>query len=509
MTAFDLLKHIGSARDEYIMDARKRPKKGLSAARLTALAAAALLVLGLGAAALYLKPWATGPRTSERPLMNAPTPEPAAQPDSASPEVQASPNGEQTTKNPDAAPLGVTLLAQAEYPPSLATDDYDDQSKVWQENQVSEDTAYAMNAFSYKTAAAVLKDQETSGCYSPLSLYQTLAILASGSDGQTRDQLLSLLGQGDLETLQEESGKLYRVNYFDNDVNRLQISNSLWIDEEASDGTPISYKQDWVLSAAANYYADVYQADFSSEDTSKALGQWISDRTGGFLHPELTLSSQTVMAIVNTLWYKTQWANQFSQEETSEAAFTTESGEEVSCDFMHRTDDMGQAIETEEYTKSSLSLNKGRMIFVLPKEGVDVDSLLTEEKLWDIFENGDYSTAEVHWSVPKFETSADYQLVDTLKSLGVEAAFDLDSADFSLISDTPLYVGSVRQGTHIAINEDGVEAAAFSLAGMEAGMAEPEEVPVVEMNLNRPFLYLITADNGATLFLGVVRNPTE
>ncbi len=29
------------------------------------------------------------------------------------------------------------------------------------------------------------------------------------------------------------------------------------------------------------------------------------------------------------------------------------------------------------------------------------------------------------------------------------------------------------------------------------------------MNLNRPFLYLITSDSGTPLFIGVVRTPVE
>ena len=94
--------------------------------------------------------------------------------------------------------------------------------------------------------------------------------------------------------------------------------------------------------------------------------------------------------------------------------------------------------------------------------------------------------------------------------LGVTSALDPFSADFSGISDTPLYLGTAQQGTHIAINEDGVEAAAYTMIGMEAGAEPPEEEPrIIEMNLNRPFLYLITANDGSTLFIGVVRDPAN
>ena len=264
------------------------------------------------------------------------------------------------------------------------------------------------------------------------------------------------------------------------------------------------------MGAAANYYADVFAAEFGETETAEALGTWIAENTGGMLHPgpeTLGFDPDTVLAIVNTLWYKTQWAKKFDEESTEQAEFTTDAGQTVSCDFMHRTDYGGQAIVTDEYTKSSLQLNQGKMVFVLPGDGVSVDDLLSEEKLWEIFENGDYEGADVVWSVPKFETNVTYELKDVLQDLGVTDAFDA-AADFSGMSDeTPLYVGKVQQGTHIAVNEDGVEAAAYSMAGMLAGAGAPEERPTVEMNLNRPFLYLITAEDGSTLFIGVVRDP--
>jgi serpin B len=64
-------------------------------------------------------------------------------------------------------------------------------------------------------------------------------------------------------------------------------------------------------------------------------------------------------------------------------------------------------------------------------------------------------------------------------------------------------VGSIQQGTHLGIDEEGVEAAAYTMASLEAAGAMMEEPEVVEMNLNRPFLYTITSDEGAVLFLGI------
>lgn len=496
MTNMDLLQYIGAADDKYILESRHRPKvRKIKWQVLAACAAAVAVLCGGGVFAFH--------------AMKKSVPAPAV-PETVANIPQSS--VEETMAPADVSAYNVTLLAQAEYPEGIRVQDSDKRGQRWTENQVSDETRYALNAFTYSTASRVLPNETGSGCYSPLSLYHALAVLASGAEGQTREELLSLLGQSDLETLREESGKLYRVNAAEDEADILRICNSLWLDETAPGGSVVKYNEDWVLSAAANYYADVYQAEFAEEETAQALGAWIAERTGGLLHPTpetLKLSPDTVMAIVNTVWYSSHWNEAFELEATGVEDFTTKDGETVPVEFMHRTEQMGSYVRGADYTKSSLSLSQGRMIVVLPDEGTDVDALLTEERLWDIFENGEYESAEVRWSMPKFKTDADYDLKETLQTLGVTTAFSEELADFSSISDVPLYLTKVQQGTHIAVNEDGVEAAAYTLLGMDAAGVPDEDPTVVEMNLNRPFIYLITANNGVPLFVGVVRNMSN
>ena len=501
MTNMDLLQYIGEVDDRYILESRKRPKivpKPKAKKWPMALVACAMLAVLCGTGLLVLRERQYGAEHGQEPAVQSTRyPHPA----------------ETSTPTKSISAYGVALLAQAEYPEAIGYEDYEAQSQVWTENQVTEDTHYALKAFAYSTAAKVLANDTQSGCYSPLSLYQALSMLASGAEGQTQAELLSLLGQPDQETLQDQAGKLYRVNHADNEADILKIANSLWLDETAADGTKVDYKEDWVLSTAANYYADVYQTEFSDPDAGGALGAWIAEKTGGFLRPsaaDLALPEDTVMAIVNTLWYRGQWQDRFDSDRTEEGDFTTENGETVRTEFMHRTELDGYFVQGDGYTRAELGLSQGHMTVILPDAGTAVDDLLTEEQLWDMFENNDYyQSAEVRWSVPKFETNATYDLEKSLKSLGVFAAFT-DTADFSRISDTPLVLTKVQQGTHIAIDEEGVEAAAYTELAVAAGAAAPDEdPPVIEMNLDRPFLYLITANDGSPLFLGVVRNLPE
>ena len=518
MTEYELMELIGEAEDEYIMASRRRPRK--KAFPWTKALAACLTVAVIGTAGALLfrsglfRSGASSAPAARETLADREEAAPAEDAAPAEAPAQAEEDfGESEPAEMEAAEAiqgSVRWLSSAQYPASVGWEDYDGQSQVWRENQTSDTTKSALNAFAYETAAALLRDSGTSGAYSPLSLYQALAVLTSGAGGQTRDQLLSLLGQSDLETLADQAGRLYRVNYADNEVDVLKIANSLWLDETAADGSPVSYHRDWVMSAAADYYADVLAAEFSDEETALALGEWISLRTGGLLHPsseDLGLDENTLMSMVNTLWYASQWATEFDKDQTAEDTFTLADGAQVTADFMHSTQS-GMFIRTERYTKSYLPLHQGRMIFVLPAEGVSVDELLTEENLWEAFENGDYTGGEVRWSIPKFTTDASFELKDTLQSLGITDAFT-EGADFSAISDTPLHVSKILQGTHIGLDEEGVEAAAYTAVAIEAAGAPVEDPVIAEMNLNRPFLYLITANDGSPLFIGVVRNPTE
>ena len=505
MTSFELLKLLGNAQDSYIMDSRKRPRKPAKppVARIAALAACAAVVIAAGSAIVYLKPWAfSTPSQGGETLSTSPS----------APVSEDSTGEDLPTAAPSSAPLpeSITLLAAADPPAPPQTDE--EASQNWSDNAISDDTRYAVNAFSYRLAAKALSGQDESQCVSPLSLYESLSILASGAEGSTRDQLLSLLGQGDTDTLVDEAGRLYRVNQKDLGPDLLKTSNSLWLDEKQDTGEAVGYHQDWGMAAAANLYCDVYAADFGTEDTDQALGLWISQHTGGLMDSalhDLSFSENTAMAIVNTVWYQAQWHVEFDAEKTASGTFTTASGEAVSCDYMHKTDPSGDAIVTDTYIKSGLMLSTGTMYFVLPRDGVSVEELLQEDTLWEIFENNDYTDAELHWSIPKFETSTMSDYADTLKAMGLTDVFSDGSPDFSGIADSALYLSQALQGTHISINEQGVAASSFTALEGELASAPNEDPQIIEMDLNKPFLYLITSDSGTPLFIGVVRTPVE
>ena len=62
----------------------------------------------------------------------------------------------------------------------------------------------------------------------------------------------------------------------------------------------------------------------------------------------------------------------------------------------------------------------------------------------------------------------------------------------------------MTQAARVKVDEQGVEAAAYPEIGIARNALPPENLPVVEMNLNRPFLFVIWQGD-VPLFIGTVQ----
>ena len=167
------------------------------------------------------------------------------------------------------------------------------------------------------------------------------------------------------------------------------------------------------------------------------------------------------------------------------------------------------------------------MWFILPDEGYSVDQLLEsgeamEFLLADKYGAWDEEAKEyvgawpgqkrliIHLSVPKFDVSSDLDLIEGLKELGVTDVFDWQVSNFDPLeagTDDPLYVGKAQHAARVTVDEEGCEAAAYTVIMVPAGAAPPPDEEV-DFTLDRPFLFAVTGDwSGLPLFTGVVNQP--
>lgn len=370
-------------------------------------------------------------------------------------------------------------------------------SKSRTENKVDPALVSAMNRFALRTGAKLLAKK--GGCCSPVSLYYALALAAEGAKGQTAKEFYSLLGKDDL-FLGRECPILYRRLNQESGLSSLVMANSLWLDQEVG-GLPVQYREDFLQRAAERYYAEAFTVDFSDSATGKKMGDWVSKKTKGKLSFALEPDDEQMLSILNTVYYKSAWAEPFDKAATKKCNFQRADGKKKKVSFMHRTE-KGSYYKGKGYVAASRAMGSGTVTFYLPDKGVKVASLLKKKELLTTALSKQKSCM-VQWSVPKFKTGSKWDVIPTLKALGVKSAFT-DDADFSALTDTPALITSVDQGTCFELNEKGAEAAAYTHIGISKATAMlPRKQKTVKMNLNRPFLYTVTSAEGVVLFLGI------
>jgi len=395
-----------------------------------------------------------------------------------------------------------SAVALPVYPEAIAFDDYEARNKVIAENTPDEVFVNALTQFAVSSTGTLLSGTRENQMYSPISLYYPLALCAVGAGGETKSQLFSALNMASFDDkyIAEQSAKLFRFLYTDNDVSRLNLANSLWMEQ-------YSFKEDFISTAARDFYASLYEADFSQDSTAKEMARWVSENTGGLISPEYDFSEDLVLMILNTIYFKDAWSKPFEKQLTEEDEFTLSDGSTVTADFMNMTSNRNY-IDGDGWSLLSLGTVGGAsMNFVLPDEGLAPEDLLAPEKLAAVLGmEGENVFAQVTASIPKFDFGVENGLKELLIALGAANALDPELADFSNMADDGLFISSARQLARISIDEDGVEAAAYTEISMDATSAIVDEPRPVELIFDRPFLFFIEYQ-GVILFTGVVQNP--
>ena len=299
-----------------------------------------------------------------------------------------------------------------QYPKAISFDDYSKRKEIIVDNPVGDDFIDALNEFSYVSTSAILGKETKNLNYSPVSLYFTLALASTGANGKTKEELLTLLNMNgrDMEFLSTQCGNLFRTIYSDNKVGKLKLANSIWLQND------IDFKDSFLNNASNGFYASLFNIDFSNKDDMDKISKWISDNTNGLLSPKLTTNPTQLMSLINTVYFKDEWINEFDINETKKDVFYTDNSEEIICDFMNKTYGSTSFAKGENFTRSDIGLkNSNRMIFILPNEGVKVNELLSSsEQIKKLFDTNNNEFGKVIFKIPKFSFKSEIDLMDTL-----------------------------------------------------------------------------------------------
>ncbi|XP_026455935.1 serpin-Z1C-like [Papaver somniferum] len=370
--------------------------------------------------------------------------------------------------------------------------------------------------------------------YSPLSIYTALGLLASGSKGETLDELLGFLKSRNLDSLNVFCSQLMKS------LNETQLSlvNSVWV-EKSCDLNP-KFRE----VADSIFGAHVQSVDFRHEANAARLmvNQWVETKTNALikdLMPEGSVSDTASVLLVNALYFKGLWHNgQFEKSLTKNSKFYLLDGHSsVEVPFMTSTEyqyisyQNGFKVLTLPYKiKTEKKSRYGRMSdnpfdfrarrfsmhIILPdrRDGLEelIDFASTDSASFLDKYIPKYASVKRtgEFKVPKFKITFDFDAKRILSELGLVVPFSSE-ADFTEMLSGNGSIDKVIHKCFVEVDEEGTEGAAATLIEfLECSMGGPPRPPppVVDFVADHPFMFIIRDDiTGVLLFSGYILNP--
>ncbi|XP_075827080.1 serpin B9-like [Microtus pennsylvanicus] len=347
-------------------------------------------------------------------------------------------------------------------------------------------------------------------CYSPVSVSSALAMVLLGAKGDTAVQISQTLGLNTEEDIHQGFQWLLRNLNKPEKKYLLRMANRIFADSTCE--LPPTYKE----SCLQFYHSELEQLSFAKdpEESRKHINTWVSKQTEGKI-PELlsdgSVDSETRLVLVNALYFKGKWHQQFYKESTREMPFKINQSEKRPVQMMYQEDTFNHAYVNEVQAQVLVMPYEGlelSFVVLLPDDGVDlsqVENNLTFEKL-TAWTKPDYmKTINMKVFLPKFKLEEDYKMESVFQHLRRMDVLQGSKADSSAMSpEKDLCLSKFVHKSVVEVNEEGTEAAAASAFISYFCACKPD----LTFRADRPFLFFIRHnETNSLLFCGRFSSP--
>jgi len=344
--------------------------------------------------------------------------------------------------------------------------------------------------------------------FSPFSIGTALSMAQLGAKETTASQIKSTLKldcftENDHHRVISEVCSKFKAD--EEDKYTLNVANRLFARKD------YVFSKEFLANTRKLYAADAQNLDFAgdAEGSKKAMNTWVEDQTANKIKDLITdIDPQLAMVLINAIYFKGSWLEQFKPDDTHEHDFSVSETESIKVQMMYKDDKFNTGY-SEELQAMSLELPyKGEelsMVCVLPMQQNGLAALeakLTPEALKPLLACEDNMKMMVN--LPKFKMECKLDLEERLKDLGMTHAFQQGTADFSgMDGSRNLFLSKVVHKAYIEVNEEGTEAAAATGLQMML-MCMPQE-----FRADHPFIFFIKhKPTGAALFWGRCARPS-
>jgi len=351
--------------------------------------------------------------------------------------------------------------------------------------------------------------------FSPYSISTALSMTWAGARGDTAAELAAALGV-DIDAADWHAGRNAIELQLAGERRTIEDFQPIELEPTNTTFGQVGYPfiEEYLDTLAAYYGAGTNTVDFITqpEPARQEINEWVSERTRERIEellPKDAIDNLTRLVLVNAIYFKANWINQFVPESTRDGDFMLIDGARVTVPMMHGAPSTDYAAGDGWRAVRLLYAGDASMLIIVPDEGrfTDVEEGLDADFVERVRE--ELSNYQVDLSLPRWESASEIDLQPALTQLGVIDLFDSDEADLDGIAqpaDNDLYVSAALHQANITVDEEGTDAAAATAVVVGITSGPPESVT---LDIDRPFIYLISDDlTGEILFVGRVLDPS-
>jgi len=374
-----------------------------------------------------------------------------------------------------------------------------DPSEVRQLTDVEKQVVSSSEEFGFKLFKKVNEFEGAKNIFiSPLSVSMALGMTLNGAENETYTAMQSTLGFGSLSKKEINEGYKSLIDLLTQIDPKVifQIANSIWYKDN------MKFEKTFIDVNKEYFNAEIEGLDFSDPISVDIINNWVNTNTNGKIDKILNaIPPQAIMYLINAIYFNGTWKYEFDKEQTQDAMFTSESGEEGTCKLMTQSNKF-MYYGNEDLQAIDLPYGDGHfsMTILLPsfdKSTSDIINHMSSESFNDLLVKLEEQEGTVQ--LPRFKLEYEYLLNDVLTALDMGVAFS-ENADFTnLYKPGGVFISRVKHKTFVQVDEEGTEAAAVTV--VEIGYtSEPQGFA---MRIDRPFVFMIRENNsGSILFIG-------
>lgn len=347
---------------------------------------------------------------------------------------------------------------------------------------------------------------------SPASITLAFAMVHAGARGATEQDIARVFHfGGDAARLHADFAATLAGWSVAREGQELAVANRLYGEQS------VAFDGKYLELTRTVFGAPLATVDFlrKAEQERQQINFWVAQSTHDRIKdliPAGGLNAATRLVIVNAVYFKATWDEQFKDFATQPAKFHTTGGERP-VKMMHRTGSYRLAtIADAKLQVLELPYQQGdfAMVIVLPDahDGLRaVEEALNADALAGWISGA--REQEVAVALPRFkiEPGDPLRLKETLSNLGMASAFGGGDLTGMAPKSEGIFISEAVHKAFIAVDEAGTEAAAAT-AVMAKGGGPPPMKESVAFTADHPFLFLIRdTRSGAILFMGRLVEP--